>query len=384
MFLKTLVAVLALGFATAAHAQSPCAAIVYGAVLTPGQWNNCFTIKQDTLGFTPVNRGGDTMTGRLVSAPSTLTQAGFVLAPGAVPSAPLDGALWTTTSGLFVRINGSTVSVGGTGPGLANQLAFYATSGNSISGLVTANNGVLVTSGIGVPSISTTLPSGLAMGTPASINLTNGTVLPLSGLAAGTQDHVLGYFSSTAVSAGVVPNCSNALTYSTSTHLFGCNTLTGTGTVTSVGLANSYGLSVSGSPITSSGNITAGVSLSTLTNSPLADVALNNTSAYFDGPSVAQGTSGTWFVSGTVTLDDVSAASLFYCKLWDGTNVLASGATNTPGATGLNTISLSGEISSPSGNLRISCRDVNTTSGFMLLDASGNGKDSRITAVRIQ
>src|SRR5215469_1021265 len=35
-----------------------------------------------------------------------------------------------------------------------------------------------------------------------------------------------------------------------------------------------------------------------------ADVALNNITTYFDGPSVAQGSVGTWYASGTVTLTD--------------------------------------------------------------------------------
>lgn len=47
--------------------------------------------------------------GRLTTAASTTTQAGFNLPHGAAPSAPVDGDLWTTTAGLFVRINGVTV-----------------------------------------------------------------------------------------------------------------------------------------------------------------------------------------------------------------------------------------------------------------------------------
>ena len=58
----------------------------------------------------------------------------------------------------------------------------YAASANNISGLPTANSGVLITSGAGVPSISTTLPSGIAatnmkLTTPwitTGINDTNG------------------------------------------------------------------------------------------------------------------------------------------------------------------------------------------------------------------
>lgn len=43
--------------------------------------------------------------------------------------------------------------------GSANNLAYYAGSGTAVSGLATANNGVLVTSAGGVPSISGTLPA---------------------------------------------------------------------------------------------------------------------------------------------------------------------------------------------------------------------------------
>jgi hypothetical protein len=51
------------------------------------------------------------------------------------------------------------VGTGTVNPGLINQLSYYATSGDIVSGLVTANNGILVTSGTGVPSIASTLPS---------------------------------------------------------------------------------------------------------------------------------------------------------------------------------------------------------------------------------
>lgn len=201
-------------------------------------------------------------------------------------------------------------------------------------------------------------------------------------MAAGTQDTVLGYFGSTAASALAINNCANALTYSTSTHTFGCNVSAGTGTVTSIGLTNTYGLSVSGSPVTSSGNISAGVSLTIATNSIGADVALNNTSNYFDGPSAAQGTSGTWFASGTVTITDPTNANTVQCKLWDGTTVIAS--TEQRDAIVLNgqAISLSGFLASPAANIRISCKS-NTTTAVIAFNKSGNSKDSTITAVRI-
>lgn len=56
----------------------------------------------------------------------------------------------------------------------------YASSANTMAALATANSSVLVTSAGGVPSLSTTLPSGLALSTPTSGTLTNCTGLPLT------------------------------------------------------------------------------------------------------------------------------------------------------------------------------------------------------------
>jgi len=76
------------------------------------------------------------------------------------------------------------VTSGGTGltSTTINQL-LYSSAANTIAGLATANNGVLVTSAGGVPSISSTLPSGMAatnmvlttpnIGTPSSGIATN-------------------------------------------------------------------------------------------------------------------------------------------------------------------------------------------------------------------
>lgn len=74
--------------------------------------------------------------------------------------------------------------------GSINQMGWYASTGNDISGLSTANNGVLVTSGAGVPSISTTLPSGLTIPgyqatiTPSALTTSNDTNISIT--ASGT------------------------------------------------------------------------------------------------------------------------------------------------------------------------------------------------------
>ena len=125
------------------------------------------------------------------------------------------------------------------------------------------------------------------------------------------------------------------------------------------------------------------VAASPITNSLGADVALNNTANYFDGPSIAQGTSGTWFVSGTVTLNNTGTAGAFLVKLWDGTTVIASASVDGSAAGFKTSCSLSGYIASPAGNLRMTVKDQGGTSGKIVFNASGNSKDSTITAIRI-
>jgi hypothetical protein len=120
-----------------------------------------------------------------------------------------------------------------------------------------------------------------------------------------------------------------------------------------------------------------------LTNSLGADVPLNNISNYFTGPSLAQGSTGTWFVSGSVTLSDTVGSNQSQAKLWDGTTVIASARGQVPGVSNYLTLALSGFIVSPSGNLRISVNDTNTTTGVIKFNITGNLKDSTISAFRI-
>lgn len=132
-------------------------------------------------------------------------------------------------------------------------------------------------------------------------------------------------------------------------------------------------------------NIGAAPAITSITSSLGADVAISGSvGTYAAGPSIAQGTSGTWFVSGTVTfLESVTAGSTFKIKLWDGTSIVASAlyVTTAVGLTGA--IALSGVISSPAGNLRIDVANASTTSGVIKFNSSGNSKDSTITAIRI-
>src|SRR5258708_19610570 len=108
--LKTLAA-LAFAVALPCLAQAQTSPnLTFGQVLTPGQWNQLFIGKQDTLGFTPLNVAGGIMLGRLVTVASPFgTTSGFNLTCGTTPPSPINGDQWCTTAGLFVQINGATI-----------------------------------------------------------------------------------------------------------------------------------------------------------------------------------------------------------------------------------------------------------------------------------
>jgi hypothetical protein len=162
-FLRGLAVAFALVASTVgARAGSPCSLIVQGAVLTAGQWNQCFQGKQDDLGYTPVNKAGDVMTGRIALTASTTFRAGIGVTPGVAPSAPVNGDVWVTATGIFVQINGATVqlSTGGASiaPGTTNQVAIY-TGTNSIGGVTTLPSALTIPS----PTLSGTVAGSFTM-----------------------------------------------------------------------------------------------------------------------------------------------------------------------------------------------------------------------------
>ncbi len=85
---------------------------------------------------------------------------------------------------------------------------------------------------------------------------------------------------------------------------------------------------------------------------------------------------------GTVTVVDAGGA-VMKAKLWDGTTVIASANVAVGAAANGISISLSGFITSPVGNLRISVEDSSTVNGKIQFNASGNSKDSTITAIQL-
>lgn len=82
-----------------------------GQVPSAQQWNAYFAAKQDDLGYTPLNRAGDSMLpgSNLTAAASTSLGAGLSILAGSAPDEPQDGDVWVTAAGIFVQINGQTV-----------------------------------------------------------------------------------------------------------------------------------------------------------------------------------------------------------------------------------------------------------------------------------
>lgn len=92
---------------------------------------------------------------------TTLTDGQLII--GATGTKPIAATL-TEGSGISISNAGGSITITNTSPGsgtidpgLANQLTYYAADGTELSGLPTANNGLLVTGGSGIPAIGNTI-----------------------------------------------------------------------------------------------------------------------------------------------------------------------------------------------------------------------------------
>jgi hypothetical protein len=140
----------------------------------------------NTIKFSQMMAGGDLapgeMTPGLLNIMGTPTNVLFnnpwtFLAPGPtssrpIPSMAIDGRLrfntdtltyeyYDTISSMWVQLSGS--GTGTVNPGTANSIAYYAANGTAVSPTNALANAVLISNGSAVPSMSTTLPSGLSI-----------------------------------------------------------------------------------------------------------------------------------------------------------------------------------------------------------------------------
>lgn len=306
------------------------------------------------------------------------------------------GALGTPTSGTLTNATGLPANGGLTGQvPIAN-----GGSGQATAPAARASSGYNVDSFTGHgDSVYAILSTDRTVGTNAAFTASRTWTLPAASAVNPGQDLIVADFQGTVTA-------SNTLVISRA----GADTINGGGTAVTITVANgaylfrsdgvskwtaqalgaaaaggvssvTCGTGLSGGTITTSG--TCAVSLSALKNS-IGDIAVANGS-YTDGPSVAQGVSGTWFASGTITfLDSNASASNFGCKLWDGTTVISSTSTIRIVAGGYSSLSLSGYLANPAGNIKISCTALNTTTTMKGANGSSEVNGSTLAVFRVQ
>jgi hypothetical protein len=193
-------------FADFASAQSS-PGLVYGQVPTATQWNSYFAAKQDVIGYTPLNKAGDTMLGELITNSPNASISGFNLPHGTSPASPVNGDLWTTSSGLFVRINGSTI--GPLGTAACPTCAVI----NATNNFTAAQNINLTGGSLAAAQTGTVLQSANASGVETRIELDSyGAVARFSSVAYGGT-----FLSPAALSSGAEIGEYNVLGYDGST-----------------------------------------------------------------------------------------------------------------------------------------------------------------------
>ncbi|MBN8537175.1 MAG: hypothetical protein J0M15_08975 [Deltaproteobacteria bacterium] len=104
------------------------------------------------------------------TAPTLSGNTSFIL-----PSGDSTGTQYLRSDGSGNLSWGTPGGAGTVNTGAVDQLAFYAAAGNTVSGLSTSPNGVLVTNGSSTPSISSTLPSVVQNNISSVGNITSGT-----------------------------------------------------------------------------------------------------------------------------------------------------------------------------------------------------------------
>ena len=197
------------------------------------------------------NLAGATFTGGIVTAAPTTAGAFFNLPHGAQPTTPVNGDVFTTTSGLFARINGSTLQFAAINSNTTNF------GGTAISfGSSTAASTIGVGTGATISGVTKTvnLGTGGATGSITAVNIgssTSTTTVTVSGALNNDNTVTLGNFTFTgAVNLGTgATQSGNIKTVNLGTGGVGGSTTNitlgptlGTSTITMNGTVNAPGL----------------------------------------------------------------------------------------------------------------------------------------------
>ncbi len=295
-----------------------------------------------------VQAGTSNFAGLVQTVASATGTAGLNVPHGAAPTSPVNGDIWTTTAGLFARINGATVGYGAgtvTGSGSSTQLAYWSGASALTGSANLTYNGT----------------TQLALTPTLSNSTVQALVMNLSSTGVGTAaDITVG--NSTSVSAGIA-------VYGTSK----------TGTLVGIALANSATIGLRNS---SGGGQSLFIGA--------VDGSTGNT-VYFltDSTLIATFTSTLWTtsvaftVNGDVTLG--TAGNGLYIK--EGSNATSGVATLSSGTVVVSTTKVTansriqltpqalGTITVPVG-LAVSARTAGTS--FTIL--SGNLADTSVVA----
>jgi len=291
--------------------------------------------------------------------------------------------------GTGVANSGKTITIGGnfsTAAALTiNSMAttdriLVSSSANTIGQLTTANNGVLITSGTGVPSISSTLPSSVQSGitsvgtiasgtwsgsnislgkggTGSTLNATNGTVLCVaSGVGAQTAAGSTGQFM---LSAGTgVPTWSNTVPNAVSVTNATASSSVSTGSIiNSGGIGNSGRIftndltcvnSIVGKNIYCSLSQNSNVTVATDTSNEIfaANGTFTNTSGGFTHNSstgrITILETGVYVVYFTAVFGSIASGKYNNCFIWSGSTLInamqngsGAGEGPTPMCTGI-------------------------------------------------
>jgi hypothetical protein len=113
-----------------------------------------------------------------------------------------------------------------------------------------------------------------------------------------------------------------------------------------------------------------------------ADVLLNNTANFFDGPSVSL-PPGTHDIELSVCVIDTAGAATIIAKLWDGTTVESSGAVTTGAANFAGQIALSGTVTVASTTTwKVSLRCPGSTNAKILAATPVAGQGNNASYIR--